>query len=395
MLPDTFCIAPFLQHTTHPSGSFSPCPYLGGTVFFRRHETLKDQWLDPELNNLRSSFLNAEKNPICSRCWNEETYGKRSLRKRLYDLTTQTSDYAFAREPGFAQSLETAIREKTYLNGPRILTIKNGNVCNARCRTCYPECSSRWINDAKKINAITGQYWYNETNVEQNWSDQQIDDIVATSHTLTRLELFGGEPLFNKQVKKLLGLIIAGGSAKNITLYCNTNGTVNFLDTMPEVTEFKNLEVGVSIDGVDEQFNYIRNGADYAQVVNNVKLWKQTLSPEQFWIDCITTVNILNVFYLPEIKSRMCEIFGMSPFWNLLIEPRYLSIANMPDRIKYSVTDRLGQDAEFADLVLAMNQPTNLDEWSKFLKFTQVLDQIRNESFAKTFPEFYNLILTE
>lgn len=391
MLPKNFCIAPFVQHTTHPSGSSSPCPYLGGDVFFNQHKTILDQWLDPDLDKLRTDFLNNQQNPICNRCWNEEAHGKRSLRQRLFDVDNASSDYQFSQVQGFAEMLEDSILDQSFKHGPKVLTIKNGNICNARCRICYPECSSRWIADARKINILTKQSWYNETVVEQNWSDSQIEEIVDLSKNLSRLELFGGEPLYNKQVKKLLDQIIDAGHAKNITLYINTNGTVNFLETLPNVTNFKNLEIGVSIDGVGAQFNYIRNGADYAQVIANVRKWKKELSPDRFWIDCITTVNILNIYYLPEIKSEMTSIFGMPPFWNLLVEPKYLSIVNMPASVKSCVEKKLSSDVEFADLISTMHQTEDLLQWDKFKNFTESIDEIRNESFSTTFPEFFEI----
>jgi hypothetical protein len=87
----------------------------------------------------------------------------------------------------------------------------------------------------------------------------------------------------------------------------------------------------------------------------------------------------------------MTSIFGMPPFWNLLVEPKYLSIVNMPASVKSYVEKKLSSDAEFADLISTMHQKEDLAQWGKFKNFTESMDEIRNESFSTTFPEFFEI----
>lgn len=388
-IPTNFCVAPFLQTTTHPTGSFSPCPYLGGTTWFANHATIRDQWLDPKLQELRQDFISNKKSIVCNRCWNEEANNKRSLRLRLYDPKSNTSDYQFAQGPEFAEQFVKSLEDGSYLRGPRVLTIKNGNICNARCRTCYPECSSKWITDVKKLIPIIPDAIYNNNLEEHNWSQRQVDEIVELSPNLHRLELFGGEPFYNKKVSTMLQRIVEVGHADHIVLYVNTNGSVNFLDKMPWLFKFKSLEIGVSIDGVDRHFNYIRNGLDYQKVISHTEIWQKTLAGTNFWLDCITTVNIFNVFYLPEIKTKITSILPLAPFWNLLVEPAYLYIKHIPEHAKLKIIKKLSRDHdEFHDLINVLQQPGDEREWARFWQYTRALDSIRSESFEDIFPEF-------
>jgi hypothetical protein len=98
------------------------------------------------------------------------------------------------------------------------------------------------------------------------------------------------------------------------------------------------------------------------------------------------------VYYLPELKAAVEEILPLAPFWNLLVYPEYLFIKNMPDHVKSAVVKKLSLDPEFDDLISVIQQPSDLTQWQKFLRFTQGLDQIRNESFRSTFPEFAAII---
>ena len=395
-LPENFCIAPFIQCTTHPSTSFSPCPYLGGTTWAESGNTILEQWRGEKIENLRQSFINNEKDKICTRCWHEEDNGKSSLRKRLFDPVNLTSDMSQIDTVKYSENLIEKINNKSYLHGPEVLTIKNGNICNAKCRVCHPGDSSRWAPDSIKLKQMLGKEYYAVNQKEKNWSDEQVEEILKIAPMLTRLELFGGEPMFNKKVSKLLKQLVKTGDSNHITLYINTNGSVDIIKFIPDIKHFQRVEIGVSIDGINNHFDYIRHGLDYAVVKKNVETWKTYFEKNNisYFIDCICTVEILNIFYLPEIKSSIMEFLPLSPFWNLLVEPKHLFIKNMPDYVKASVIDKLQNDPdEFNDLINIIKQPEDLTEWDKFLEITQALDVIRGESFNKTFPEFANLIL--
>lgn len=390
-LPKNFCAAPFTQITTHPSGSHSPCPYLGGTTWGASDANIIDRWTGGQMEKLRTQFLNNEKPAECNRCWHEEANGKRSLRLRFYDHLAGTSDFEFITP----ELIQQQLAEDAYKRGPLVLTIKNGNVCNAKCRVCHPGDSSRWIPDSKRLAEILNKDYYKLDQVEMNWSDSQIDEICQLSKNLYRLELFGGEPTYNKRVAEILRRLVDTGASKNITLYVNTNGSVNILEKWNFLTEFKSIELGVSFDGVGKHFNYIRHGCDYDEDVANVKAWQRYFiqNKVKFSIDSISTVSILNVYYLPELKAAVKKFLPLVPFWNLLINPRHLFIKNMPEYVKAAVIEKLQQDEEeFCDIINVIREPAEPGAWEEFLDITRGLDQIRGESFADTFPEFAKII---
>jgi MoaA/NifB/PqqE/SkfB family radical SAM enzyme len=394
-LPANFCIAPFTQVTTHPNGSFSPCPYLGGTVWSKQYSTVLDRFQGPDLEHLRSQFLSNQQSSVCERCWHEERNNKKSLRLRLYDPVNKTSDYAIVNHSSIVSDLTQGLTDKKYLTDLKILTIKNGNICNAKCRVCHPGDSSRWAaEDAVKLKQILGQEIYNTNSVERNWTDQQCDEIFEISKTLVRLELFGGEPLYNKKVLKLLDRIIEAGHSANINLYINTNGSVDLIQQVPRIAEFKEVEIGVSIDDIGKRFNYQRHGLEYDQVVDNIKQWQQHFAnvDTPLYIDSITTVSVYNVWYLPEIKESVKKILPQSPFWNLLVNPDHLFIKNLPDYVKQQVIKKLEADPEFEEIINVLSQARDSAAWTKFIQVRDALDTIRSENFQQVFPELSAII---
>lgn len=388
-LPPNFCVAPFLQMTTHPTGSSSPCPYLGGTTWSNKQYPIKKLWTRPELENLRQQFLQGERPDICHRCWHEEKNNKHSLRLRLFDPESGNSDFQSLLD----HDLVSRICDGSYQTGPAILTLKNGNVCNAKCRVCHPNDSSRWIADARKLAEQTNKSYYAINVDEQNWSDQQLLDIYSMCESVVRLELFGGEPMYNRQVRDLLEKLVNNRQSQHIDLYINTNGSVDIAKHLPFITQFRQVEVGVSIDDIGARFDYIRHGLDYSEVVANLRSLQQYLTQSGivYSIDSITTVQIQNVFYLPEIRDAVCDLLPLPPFWNILIKPDWLFIKNLPDSVKQVITERLVDD-EFREIINIIQQPREDTAWQQFLDVTHRLDTIRDEDFAKVFPEFAELI---
>jgi MoaA/NifB/PqqE/SkfB family radical SAM enzyme len=393
-LLENFCVAPFLQLTTHPSGSFSPCPYLGGTTWKGQYSSIVDAWRSQDLELLRSDFLQNQKSSICERCWHEEKNNKKSLRLRLYDPVNATSDFSTINTGNIVQEMVNGLDEKLYLEGPKILTIKNGNVCNAKCRSCHPSDSSRWSEDAKQLKIKLGKQYYTIGQDEKNWTDSQLDEIFELSKSFNRLELFGGEPLYNKKVHALLNRIIDAGYSNNINLYINTNGSVDLTSRIPQIKEFKEIEIGVSLDGIDSQFEYLRHGLNYQEVIKNIRIWQNFFEQHKvkYYIDSISTVSVFNILYLPEIKKAVMEILPQSPFWNLLVDPAYLCIKNMPNLLKEHAVALLKSDPEFEELINVIQQPADTTAWEKFLEITPALDNIRGEDFRKIFPELAGFI---
>jgi len=401
-LPENFCIAPFVQMTTHPSGTYSPCPYLGGTTWYDS-KSFKDKWSSSAFENLRTEFLDNQRSSICTRCWDEEAAGKKSLRLRMLDPVNLETEYKIIATDGFNKDVEQYVNSGEYKSGPKILSIKNGNVCNAKCRSCHPEDSSKWIQDANKQKAHADQQFFKfEKQVfyktglrESNWDNDQVDQLLELFPNLKRLELFGGEPLYNKKVIGLLNKAIDLGHGTNMDLYVNTNGSVNILQKIKHIDQFNEIDIGVSIDAPPEHFSYVRHPLKFSAVQENVKNWLNYFIHNNinYNLQSISTVSIYNVLYLPELEKEIIALTGHSPFWNILIYPKHLSIASLPLEVKNTVADKLKKYGGFDEIINFMfNNATSEQDLKEFFAVRDQLDSIRNESFADTFPELHQLL---
>ena len=385
MFKKTSCIAPFINFTIDPINNSSPCPYLGGGAWnFGKEKSFRKIWTSTQFEKLRVSHLKGEKDPICQRCWNEESVGKISARQRfLKDYHSQINQ------------ITQKIKDKSYLEGPSILTLKNGNICNLQCRTCGPKDSYSWIPEAKEYikkfpNNLDGT-WFTGESYKKNWTTEQIDDFKNFNKNLIRVEHFGGEPLHNPKVVEHTQMLVDLNYAKNIVLYMNTNGTHVPNEKLQNLFKhFKHIEFNLSIDGIKKQFEYIRYPAKWESLLKTLDWCKQQ---SNFTYGIVTTVSILNIFYLNDILRTFDQWNKKNVFLNLLEAPRYYSIKNLPIKIKSLITKKYNNDVRLQPIVNFMNSAEpNEKYWDEFKFWTNQKDNYRGNKFQFIFPEFYSII---
>ena len=373
-LPENFCVAPFIQLQISNNGNTGPCPHTANMWKFQKEKTIQEKWQSKTLENFRESFLKNKKNKLCKRCWKEEDAGKLSLRKRLSVFKNSTNLH----EKVFKKYIDN----KGYLKYPKIVTLIPGNECNLACPTCGPNFSSKWNSLIKNGN-------YKNLQLNKNWNLtlDQYQDIVDNSEQIQKIELFGGEPFYNKKNKNnLLTKLIQKGTSKNIVLYFNTNGTIFDEDYLISLTKnFKKLEIRLSMDGIHKQFEYLRYGATFDTVVKNAENF-QKLSNSDFEIIC--SVSPYNFLYLNEYDSFF-KTKNWSVFYNIVCYPNRMMLYNLPEEIKTSIklTDKFAEVEAFIK-----NTKSDPGAWADFVNYTKILDKNRSIQFKDTFPEFYNRV---
>jgi molybdenum cofactor biosynthesis enzyme MoaA len=118
---------------------------------------------------------------------------------------------------------------------------------------------------------------------------------------LRRLHFTGGEPLLNKDNKKILQHLDKLGVLSNVVLSYNTNGTV-LPDT--EVLELwqrcRFVRLFFSLDGVGSTFEYTRFPAKWSDVEQNIQYFR-SLNRICILIEVNPVIGVHNIFNLPEI----------------------------------------------------------------------------------------------
>lgn len=389
-LPDKICMLPWISIETSPIGTARPCCLAvdeitksDGTKYSLRENTLEEIYHSEYMQTLRKDFLAGNKPETCRRCWDEEAAGRTSKR------------------------INSRIRLKEYvaavdfnnINPDQLwfIDLKLGNICNLKCRICGSWSSSKWAKE--EIDYVPElenrkehlAYKFLQDGAWPRESQVFWDNLKTLLPNIKYFEFTGGEPFLIEQHFELLRYAVEHDYAKNIEIHYNTNGTV-----FPEQAElwanFKHVEIAFSIDNVGARFEYERYGAEWELVQENIAKFT-TLRSSKISTQLCTTMNIQNVYYLPELCDWVSTQTFDHIYFNMLHDPWHMCISKMTQAAQEMVIDRLTtyefspkHRAEVLRIVQFIKNGEGSDG-TEFLRKMQTTDEYRKQSFLDTHPE--------
>ena len=389
-LSEKICMLPWISIETSPIGTARPCclakdeiTKTDGSKYSLRKNTLEEIYHSDYMQDLRKDFLAGNKPATCQRCWDEEAAGRTS--KRINSRIRLKEYY---------NSIDF---QNTNPNQLWFIDLKLGNICNLKCRICGSWSSSKWakeeidyvpeLKNRKEHLAykfLQDGTWPRETEVF--W-----DNLKTLLPNIKYFEFTGGEPFLIEQHFDLLRSAVEQDHAKNIEIHYNTNGTV-----FPEQAElwanFKHVEIAFSIDNLGTRFEYERYGADWIEVQKNIAKFTAMRS-NKISTQLCTTMNIQNVYYLPELCDWISTQTFDHVYFNMLHDPWHMCISRMTPEAQELVIDRLTThefNSKYRAEIIRIVQFIKNGEGSdgqEFLRKMQTTDEYREQSFLDTHKE--------
>lgn len=389
-LPETICILPWVSIETSPIGTARPCCLAvneitdeHGAKFNLRNNSLSEIYSSSYMKKLRTQFLKGEKPKTCKRCWETEDAGivskRQNSKTRLKELYNAVDWY-------------NATPEQLWF-----VDLKLGNICNLKCRICGSWSSSKWANE--EIDYVPGltnrkehlAYKFLQAGTWPRESAIFWENLKTLLPNIKYMEFTGGEPFLIEQHFDLLKFAVEQGYSQNIEIHYNTNGT-KFPDAEHIWKNFKHVEIAFSVDNIGKKFEYERYGAKWKQVIDNLnKFYKIRNSKLTLQICC--TVNVQNVYDLPEICEWIDTHNFDHVFFNMLYDPWQMNIGRMTSTAKELVIHRLRShkfSQKYQEDMLKIAQFIENGSGSngfEFCKKIKVTDEYRGQNFAETHPE--------
>lgn len=382
-----------------PDSSVIPCcisPY-DDSYGDGQKQTVAEIWNSDKFKTLRKKMLLNQTNLGCARCHNLEESGFKSMRQ---EMNQSFEEYL----PLIKNTKEDGTLDKINL---KYIDIRFSNLCNFKCRGCGPTLSSSWFDDHKKLsnNKITEKKIKSiAVNSPVFWNE--LKSLIIHADVIY---FGGGEPLITKEHYEILSTLNSL-SLHNIELRYNTNlSQLNYGEyNLSEYWEkFKKVTLGISIDDIGKRAEYFRHGTKWEIIEKNFETLIKKHPTINRTVNC--TVNIMNIFYLPEIFDYLTDKKIIEPFQfnvNLLLDPDELRIDVLPEMLKKKITNKLTKFKfklscmdpkyhtsikDFDNILNFMNAKNNSHLLSLFKENTLKLDKIRNEDFVATFPEIKDL----
>jgi MoaA/NifB/PqqE/SkfB family radical SAM enzyme len=373
---DYWCPLPWVGLDIGLQGQLKPCcKSLPSSI---QSESIKNYLNSEWLNSLKLNLNENIQDPRCNTCWKEESVGRLSMRQHFRKFLKK-------------KNLEKKIDKIQFLH------VTWDNTCNLKCRICDFKFSSLWAseilnnkpsfqNSLDTVNEY--QKKINEFNFINFYEDNHDSfNIVEISNT-------GGEPFLSKKHLQFLKKLISLGLSQKIFLSYNSNGTVYPKELIEEIwPHYKKVNIHLSIDDTTSYFEYQRHPAKWSTILKNIEKFKE----KKINITLIQTLSVFNVLQLLDYENFVKKT---NLYWahQILWQPTEFSIQNLPKKIKNYILEKYKnkEDHEIFKIVMSIcNMKSNIDESTfkqNFLQKIEIIDKIRQESFAKTFPELYSLI---
>lgn len=227
-----------------------------------------DYWNSEHVRNARLDMIAGKELPDCSFCYEHEKIGVRSLR--------QTINEQFPVEHIVKQT-----KEDGTLSVPPMFFDYRTITCNLQCTTCDDEHSSKHVPLVKELldRKITHRV---DAVYEKHLGEEIIQGLQ--NKTVGSIYWAGGEPMIMRmhwdvieEMERLLEKPEYTDYIKGIILFYNTNMTKLYWKgrLIPKILAKFNVTIWASIDGVEETFEYCRDGAKWEQVKANWLVYKQ------------------------------------------------------------------------------------------------------------------------
>ena len=228
----------------------------------------EDYWNSAYVRQARLDMIAGKELHDCSFCYEHESIGLESLRQKV--------NKQFPVEHIVAQTkIDGTLDVPPSFFDYRTIT------CNLQCTTCDDNHSSKHVPLVKELLGRNTNH-----RVDTNYEKQLGEEIIKglRDKTVSSIYWAGGEPMLMRmhwdvveEMERLYEDPEYNSYIKSIVIFYNTNMTTLYWKDrlIPEILSKFNVTIWASIDGVEETFEYCRDGAKWNQIKDNWLVYKQ------------------------------------------------------------------------------------------------------------------------
>lgn len=392
------CPLPWVGFSNDPNGTVRPCCISKEQItdtnsrpYFIQNTSMEDIFHSDYMNNLRKEMLDGKQPSTCSTCWEDEKNGYKSKRLIYTDIHKD-----FIEENQYKSVPDYPIDYQLILT----------NSCNLKCRSCGPSHSTSWqkesrgmdIEDAKLVGSVEYALPFGQPGNRESALLKNIDEWAPR---ISRLEVVGGEPFYSNAWNKAWRYLIEKGYSKKITLAMSTNCTVvdfKLLDLLDK--NFKTVGVGLSIDGIEDTFEYLRKNGNWKSAKNNILEYYNFLNTKsrgETYIQYTHTTSWINAIRLPEFHNWVKTNTPNLKIWiNIVHGPVHMNLQCLPTRYKDLIKDKWakhdwgGYKNDIDSLLEFMYSKEYSDtEIKKYYTKYTALDKYRNENTGELMEKYF------
>lgn len=281
------------------------------------------------------------------------------------------------------------------INNQKIYTydVRFNNLCNLMCVYCAPQASTRIA--VKSYNDGRSDYVFES--IDDKNLEQILDRFETSIKDVSEFYFAGGEPLIMKEHYNILDICIRHNKY-DILLTYNSNltklGTKKY-NALDYWKNFQKIGLNASIDAGWEQFEFIRNGGKWNQVVENLQAVRALSNVD---VTITPTVAFWNMLHIPRVYKYLVENNLLSrqthDFGGEIQRYEFLRPAVLPTSYKNYLRELY--DTEYKDYPELKLVLRHLDEdlshlLPKAREHVEQLAKKQNCDVYEIFPEFKDI----
>ena len=427
----TFCPIPWIFQAVRSNGDIRVCCQANvtknrgvvrkedGTAYNAGIDDLSEARNAELMKDIRKNMLSSKWSEECGRCMKEEENGLTS--RRQYERVQWKYSIIDALKNTKPDGSIDVNKSPT-----RYYDLRFGNFCNLKCRMCGPSDSNAWFEDWIKLtgktsfNDTSGEVTIEEVNgklcaVDFDWPNSEMfwTQLERNIQYMEHVYFAGGEPMLIERHYEFLQKCIDSGYAENIMLEYNTNGTTLPPRVVNLWKKFKEVRLGVSVDGMGAVLEYQRYPVKWNKVLKNLNTIDKLPNNIKAWI--AFTVTAYNVEHMIDFMKWKIQESGWTKINNSAIKPfvtyhvahnpPHLNIRVLPDRYKDRITQQFDNFIQWCKdenldkkyIIAAQgikngvcsymnNESYYNTHWKEFIEYSFSLDKIRGEKLIDTVP---------
>ena len=365
----TFCMLPFMHIYGTAGVDIVLCCEEQEVPLNNPGETALESWNNENYKELRRALTNNERPERCEVCWHNEDSGIVSNRQQWEEDNWNE----------FADEIEVN-DDYSVTNSPKWIELKVSNFCNLKCIMCSTHSSYKRVKDLDIITKY--QEKGHETRLLRPTtlfdSLNKWPDLWEHVHTL---QFTGGEPIINQEHYDLLDSIPQHLKHKIKLRYASNLSHIKFkkYDLVKIWNEFKTVNIKISMDGVGDVYNFIRQDGDWDNVYANMMVLD---SEPTIDVAAGITIQSHNIYHMPEFYDfwKHSDIKLRFITANILQTPRYLAPSVWPEEYREAIINKLkgalNEHPEMQKFITYMenNQP-NIRDYAKMRKYNRDIEQ--------------------
>lgn len=362
-----FCAVPWNYLQVFTNGRVRTCSK--GEFFGNINQQPLEQILQSNhVQSIKQDLLDDRANPNCVACHQLATPGQHFDLRNHYNPMFKSFDIDYEDITAFE------------LNG---IDLHWDNTCNFKCVYC----------DATQSSLIAHEQGIPITRTDNNNIDKIIELIKNNQYRMKEIYFSGGEPLLIKHNVKLLQAI--SNTELPLRINSNISQAQHTNAVFTELKRFKNVLWTVSADCTGDQFNYVRNGANWKEFLNNLA----TITQLGHQVRLNMVWFVANVASMCDTIKYFIQQHGITDITiNQLLEHEYLRARHAPESIKQQAHTQLTTLLESGLILPQSNTWYNIARCQRELEATDCdpsgyqtyfdqLDQKRGTDWRRAFPE--------